>query len=262
MSHMYSPLPASEPRGPVVRSRLAPPLRFTLRLYSTAIGAVGVALLAATAYMYLVFHRTGLTPPDPPAPAPAPHVSLWFLWTTGSAGAACLAVASSGLAGQHVEARRRLFFHLILLSLLLLAQAAALVVLFAEPRWRSRLPEDATGYWERVVAFAETNEHIVKLAALGAMLAQLVGLGTSSGLHSIYQSAYDDWIDGVEAAQARASEQLAAAAEAAYAGTGPSTWNTRAGRKYGLTSGGWRAEAAAAEEATASVLAPAATGTP
>jgi len=259
---MYIPLP-DRPGGPVTRNPLAAPLRGTLRVFNAALAAVSLSLLASTLYMYIVYHRTGLLPPAPapskpfeylemmapPAP-PSASVddanSLWFLWLIGSLGAIFLAVASSGMVGLQPENRQRLFMHIILLTCLILTEVALLILLFTDNPWRKKIPEDPTGFWPRVESFINRNTQIIKLASLGAIGAQLLGLGASCWLHSMYQAAYEDWVDGVEAEESRVQQELGRAAEEAYAGSGPSSWQSRIRGKYGLNSKEWEATALAA----------------
>ncbi|KAH7624113.1 hypothetical protein NADE_008925 [Nannochloris sp. 'desiccata'] len=258
---MYTPLPARE-GGPVTRNPLAAPLRGTLRVFNAALAVVSLSLLASTLYMYIVYHRTGLLPPAPtpsetfkhlklmePAPPPASiddGNTLWFLWLVGSFGAIFLAVASSGMVGLQPENRQRLFMHIILLTGLILTEVAVLIVLFTDDPWREKIPEDLTGFWPLVENCIDKNTRVVKLAALAAIGAQLAGLGASCWLHSMYQSAYEDWIDGVEAEETRVQQELGRAAEQAYAGSGPSSWQSRIRGKYGLNSKEWEATALAA----------------
>lgn len=256
---MYTPLPART--GPVTRNPLAGPLRGTLRVFNATLAAVSLSLLASTLYMYIVYHRTGLLPPAPspsepfeyremmatPAPPPASvDDSLWFLWLIGSLGAIFLAVASSGMVGLQPENRQRLFMHIILLTGLILTEVALLILLFTDNSWQKKIPDDPTGFWPLVENFINKNTRIVKLVSLAAISSQLVGLGASCWLHSMYQAAYEDWIDGVEAEESRVQEQLGRAAEQAYAGSGPSSWQTRIRGKYGLNSKVWEATALAA----------------
>ena len=252
---MYSPLPDRPAAGPVTRNPLAAPLRGTLRMFNAALGAVGIVTLAAALYMFIIYHRTGLLPPDgPPPPLSPPPGSNnstasggpWFIYFVGGLGAFILAVSSSGMAGLQPENRRRLFFYIILLTGFILAEAAALVILFTDNPVREKIPEDVTGNWPRVLEFIDNNARIVKLAALSVILAELVGLGAACWLHSMYQAAYEDWLDGIEAAQARTMDQLGRAAEDMYSGAGASTWNSRIKEKYGLKSSEWDAEAAIA----------------
>jgi hypothetical protein len=209
--------------------------------------------------MYIVYHRTGLAPPAP-APSDAsnqlkfmditasaePGNSLWFLWLIGSVGAIFLAVASSGLVGLQPENRQRLFMHIILLTGLILAEAAALIILFTDNPWRKKIPVDPTGFWPLVEDFINKNGRIVKLVSLTAIGVQLVGLGAACWLHSMYQAAYENWLDGIEAEEARVQQELGRAAEDAYSGSGPSSWQSRIRGKYGLNSKEWEATALAA----------------
>jgi hypothetical protein len=164
--------------------------------------------------------------------------SLWFCWFVGSVGVFVLAVASSGMVGLQPENRQRLFLHIILLTGLILAEVAALIVLFTDNPWREKIPEDATGFWPLVEEVINSNVRIVKLVSLGVIGVQLVGLGASCWLHSIYQAAYYDWIDGIAEQEARVAQELGRAAEDAYS-AGPSSWQSRIRGKYGLHSEEW-----------------------
>ena len=258
---MYSPLP--DMVGPVTRNPLAAPLRGTLRVFNAALAVVAFSLLASSLYMYIIYHRTGLLPP---APAPSEHFtqrklienwttsslqeadgnSLWFIWFVASVGAFLLAVAYSGMIGLQPENPTRLFMHIILLTGLILAEVAALVVLCTDNPWKRRIPEDPTGFWPLIEEFIDNNIKIVKLASLAAIGVQIVGLGAACWLHSMYQSAYEDWIDGVEIEESRVRQELSRAAEQAYTGSGPSSWQSRIRGKYGLNSKEWEATALAA----------------
>lgn len=254
---MYSPLP-SRP-GPVTLSRLAAPLRGTLRVFNALFGAIGTVLIATSLWIFIVYHRTGLLPPDPdPGIDPFPDArtllsdtggdndSLWFVWAVGGTGIYFLAVASSGMGGLQEASRHRLFLHIILVSGLILAEAVALVVLFTDNSLRRMLPDDPTGFWPATEEFIDENPRLIKLGGLSTIMVQLVGLGAACWLHSLYQRAYEDWIDGIAAAEQRTYDQLGRTAQQAYAGTGPSVWRSRMEGKYGLSAGQWQAAAATA----------------
>ena len=245
---MYSPLPTTSPApGPQVDSRLARPLRGILKLFNVAVGAGGATLVGAALYMFIVFHRTGLLPPSPtpsptpsPSPSPASWKSLWFIYFVASYGTALLLTSLSGFSGTRLENRRKLFLHIIMLSLVILLEIVCLLILFVPGNsFRPLIPDDPTGFWLCVQQFIDANIHLVKVVALSVLGAQVVGLGVASWLHSIYQTAYEEWLDGVEAAQVRAMEQLGRAAEQAYAGTGASVLQTRIEGKYGIGSNEW-----------------------
>ena len=258
---MYFPLP-SHP-GPHTHSRLAAPLRGTLRVFNALIGALGAVLIATSIYIFTVYHRTGFVPPDP-EPDPdqllllpssrsilstlpsGGNDSLWFVETVAGTGIYLLAVASSGMGGLQQENRQRLFLHIILLSLLIVAEAVVLVLLFTDNSTRQLLPDDPTGFWPATEQFIDDHAKLVKLGGLSTIIVQLIGLGTACWLHSLYQSAYEDWIDGIAAAEQRTFDQLGRTAEQAYNGTGPSIWKSRMRDKYGLSSGSWQAAAATA----------------
>jgi hypothetical protein len=172
--------------------------------------------------------------------------TLWFLWLVGILGAIFLVVASSGMVGLQPENRQQLFMHIILLTWLILTEVAVLVFLFTDNPWREKIPRDPTGFWPRVESFINENTRIVKLVSLTAIGVQLVGLGAACWLHCMYQSAYENWIDGVEAEETRVQQELGRAAEQAYAGSGSSSWNSRIRGKYGLNSKEWEATALAA----------------
>lgn len=228
-------------------------------MFNALFGAIGAVLIATSLYIFIVYHRTGLVPPDlDPGPDPTAvtrallaetgggNNSLWFVWTVGGTGAYFLAVASSGMGGLREENRQRLFLHIILVSGLILAEAGALVVLFTDNSLRRMLPDDPTGFWPATEEFIDENPRLVKLGGLSTIIVQLIGLGAACWLHSLYQTAYEDWIDGIAAAEQRTFEQLGRTAQQAYAGTGPSVWRSRMEGKYGLSAGQWQATAATA----------------
>ena len=160
---MYSSLPEDTYH---VTSRLAAPLRGVLRTTNSLLGAAALALISSAVYMNTVYHRTGLLPPSP-EPAPSPGAAIWtmtqpwspaahahrhllsplagggepwFIYAVFGVGVYTLGVAVAGASGSKPENRRRLFTHIVLLAGLVVAQAAALLLLFAAPTARHRLP--------------------------------------------------------------------------------------------------------------------------
>ena len=251
---MYTPLP--ERTGPVTRNSVAKPLRATLWVYNIFHATFSILVLAGFFYMYTVYHRTGLIPPTPPSPTPpitatalfggsdSSPGSLWFLWTSATFGGFLFLVASTGMVGVQPENRHRLFLHILLLSALILIEAAMLLISTDTALRQKLLPEDATGFLPKIEQFIDKNAALVKIIGLCTILMQLMGLGAACWLHSLYQTAYEDWLDGIEAAESRANEQLGRISEQAYAGS--STWSARIKGKYGVGASDWDNETSTA----------------
>lgn len=252
----------------MVRSRLAAPLRGALRLANTALAAAAVSLLASSFWMLSRFHSGGLLPPDLPPVSPSPQAALgrpggalfaapppaaggrpWPIYAVAGAGVYLLVAALAGMSGLRAGNPRRLRLYIALLAGAVLAEAAALVVLFAAPAWRRRLPDDPSGWWPEAQAFADAHARVVKLAGLGLMLWELVVVGLASWLETIYQEAWEAWVDATEVPQGRARELAGPSVERTWGGGGE-TWGARRMRdKYGLRPAEWEAGAARARQA-------------
>jgi hypothetical protein len=140
---MYSQLESGEYTSTYGRrGRIASPIRAALRLLVAVQGALAIVLLSASAYMWVVWHRTGLLPPDDPHPEPQPPAASrpWFMQVCAASGALALLSAGAGLSGLRAENRRRLVLHVLLLASLVLAEAVALLVMFTDNPWREKLP--------------------------------------------------------------------------------------------------------------------------
>lgn len=251
-----------------MRSRLAAPLRGVLRLANAVLAALSLAVVGASLYMALKYHRGGLIPPAPPIAEPPPpgetllqldgptkqgsSGSPWFIYAVFGAGLYLLVTATTGLSGLRSGNRRRLVLYITLLTGAILGEAAVLLLLFAAGSWRSHLPPDASGWLDAALAFADANARLVKLIGLSALLAQLLTLGAACWLGSIYQQAYDDWLDDVEDRRERAWQALGRSAERSYAtGGADSAWGARMRGKYGVQSSEFAQAAARARQAAA-----------
>lgn len=274
---MYSPLPDD---GPVCKSRLATPLRGIVRLFNALLAVLGLSLMGGALYMFIVYHRTGLTPPAAsPEPAPPPEsllpgVSLqtlrgfgpfevdlhaaasgapWFIYAVAGAGAYMLVASSAGMAGAKANNRHRLFIHILLLVGLVLMEVAVLLLVFTDSKWKHRLPVDPSGFWDSTLEFIAANAHVVKVVCMALIVTELVALGAACWLHGIYQAAYDDWLDGVEERQAQTRQLLARTVERTYAGQGAagSAWKLRIKDKYNVGSADVEEAARAVRQAAA-----------
>lgn len=78
--------------------------------------------------------------------------------------------------------------------------------------------EDASGWWTVTQDFISNNQVAVKTWALGILGVQLLAIAIASWLHSIYQAAYEAWMDVVEEREQRTRQQLGRAVAQNYAG--------------------------------------------
>ena len=106
--------------------------------------------------------------------------------------------------------------------------------------------------WDAFSTFVDANPRLVKVAGLAVIMAEVAALGAACWLHSIYQAAYDDWLDGVEERRARVREVLSRSAERVYGvepGAAASPWGRRLRGKYGVGSSEWEESARAVRQA-------------
>lgn len=110
------------------------------------------------------------------------------------------------------------------------------VIIFVYILMHVSIAGDPSGWWNIVSQYIESHDRLVRMTCLIVIGVEFLALLLSFWLHSVYQAAYEDWLDDIEERQARAREILGRAAENAYARGTASAWNSRAKSKYGIES--------------------------
>lgn len=268
---MYSPLaPDPLPPGPRVTNPLAPLLRLLLRVFNVALAALALLLIGAALWMGQQY-RHGSGGGDAPAPEAAAVAAAggaatlaaagavgaaaasfpWFIYLVGGTGAYCLVTALCGLAGAKRDRRLHLATYILLLALLALAEAGATLLLLTDNSWRDAIPDDPSGRWRQAQEWVGGNTRAARLAAVGALGAELAALAAACWLHSIYQTAYFRWVDDREEQSERARDLLTRTMVQSYAGGSGSSWSVRLRQKYGVEASALEATTVAARQTAA-----------
>ncbi|RMZ57296.1 hypothetical protein APUTEX25_004130 [Auxenochlorella protothecoides] len=244
---MYETL-VDQPPGPVVRSPLAPPLRLLLRAFNILLAGASLALLLLV-LLIILLPRHSL-----PAPGPLPEghaasrlgllgaqaaLRSWPAWAGTGLALLGLTTAMAGLAGLDQDKRRSLSTHVAMLVALVLLHAGALILLFVATDWRGRLPEDPAGLWPAVLRYTAQHATRVKYCLIASMLAHVVAALCGSALLSIYQTAYEAWLDDNEEAATRTRKLLASRMQRMTAGGAGTPWARHLSSKYAIDSCAW-----------------------
>jgi hypothetical protein len=91
--------------------------------------------------------------------------------------------------------------------------------------------DDPSGRWRQAQEWVGGNTRAARLAAVGALGAELAALAAACWLHSIYQTAYFRWVDDREEQSERARDLLTRTMVQSYAGGWVQCMHAAAGRR-------------------------------
>lgn len=231
------------------------PVKASLMVFHVALGVLGSLLVGWASVLWWQWHRTGLKPDAPEAAVMASDCSAsasasavmaasgggdspwpWSIYVMGMFGGGMVVVALSGHVAVKKDMRRGVYATIWLLIGLMVAEILCMLLIWTNNPWKEWLPGDPSGWWDLFSQYLETHERLAKLASLTLLCVECLALFLSMWLHSVYQSEYEEWLDGVEERRERTRRILDRAAEESYARGAASGWNARARDKYGMVS--------------------------
>ena len=150
--------------------------------------------------------------------------------------------AATGCAGTASAVTRRgirtMSTHVAILVTTVCVQSTVSVLVFSrDAEWKHHLPEDPSGFWILFSEFLSRHEREAKLACVGMLCMELLGLSLFLWLRSMHLEAYEEWLFDVEEQRERDRRVLGDAAQRAYERGAPSVRNSRMRSKYGMQSG-------------------------
>lgn len=214
--------------------KVVAPLKTSLHVFHGFVGLFGVMISVYAGFLFVRYHRTGLIDDHPAVP--------WSLYLMGSIGGLMVLSAATGCAGTASAVTRRgirtMSAHVAILVTTVCVQSTVSVLVFSrDAEWKHHLPEDPSGFWVLFSEFLSRHEREAKLACVGMLCMELLGLSLFLWLRSMYLEAYEEWLFDVEEQRERDRRVLGDAAQQAYEGGAPSVWNSRMRSKYGMQSG-------------------------